>query len=527
MKRWRSKIRNFKHSNDMVSEVIGTVVLLGIAVAVFSTMYVMVISSPSPPSSTIVNLVGTVEGNNIIIEHRGGESLGLDSKITISIGSEVKQICIGDENYLDDDAKKDGMWNVGEKLVYPFSYSLDYNCAEIVATNEESNSLVMIGTLDITPDCDIGIKQTVSNKSPFVGNKVNLTTRITMYRGDIAATSVKINNKLPDGLTYYTSFTNQGVYDPISGIWEINNLGIGESVFLNVTADVTSTGTTEFTQLAILLDGSRSINKSEWKIMIEGLADAIKNPYYFPHSGDIELTVIQFGGGAISRAQLEVGPVIVTEANYISVSNQIKDLILTGRKMGGNTPMACAINLAADIISGDPNNHLIGTDWEGKESTNTDFKRQVINIVTDGQPNIICNEGEYSGTWPGSNAKPDEYTQGKASTEIARDYLYKLIGMNSDDGDELDAVAVGDETDVDWMRDCLVIPQPGYDSWPPPGPGWVRPVDSYQEFADSIHELFEVLFSDITHSVEIISSTPIDINPHNDKSSIMMSPTLP
>ena len=59
------------------------------------------------------------------------------------------------------------------------------------------------------------------------------------------------------------------------------------------------------TQLAMILDGSGSISSSDFNIMKEGLARSIENASIFPHDGNVELTVIQFGG---TKAQKELGP---------------------------------------------------------------------------------------------------------------------------------------------------------------------------------------------------------------------------
>ena len=83
MKSWGNNIRKLKDSNEMVSEILGTVLLFGIVVAIFSTMYVSVVSYPTPGPSVFVNLVGTVEGKNIIIQHRGGDALSLNTKFQI------------------------------------------------------------------------------------------------------------------------------------------------------------------------------------------------------------------------------------------------------------------------------------------------------------------------------------------------------------------------------------------------------------------------------------------------------------
>jgi hypothetical protein len=55
----------------------------------------------------------------------------------------------------------------------------------------------------------------------------------------------------------------------------------------------------------------------------------------------------------------------------------------------------------------------------------------------------------------------------------------------------------------------------------------VRAVSDYEEFADSVHELFDILFGDIVHSAEITSSIPIDVDPENNKASGTITPILP
>ena len=509
MKKQKRTLRRFKDSNDMVSEVIGTVLLLGITVALFSTLYVTVISHPAPPDPTFVNLVGTVEGNNIILEHRGGDPLDLDTKISITIGDEIKDITIGDENYLDEDTRSDNQWNVGERLVYPFEYNLDNAKAEVLSVDGKSNSIIMTGTIDITPECDIGLKQTTDTRFPPVGSTVIVTTKATMYWGNIDATSVIINNILPDNLDYQSHLTNQGCYDSDTGIWEIDSLVSGGSVMLDISAIVTSTGVSEFTQLAILLDGSSTINSDEWDIMRTGLADAVEEPIYFPHDGSVELTIIQFGGndngGDSPRAKIEIGPIIVND-NYMDISNDIRSL----DKIGGMTPTPCAIYLAADTLSSSPN-----------FDANT---RQIINLVTDGKPNCVWSgiPGDYTGN-PGNSG------QSKESTESARDYLLSKLEM-TDNKDEFDAEAIGPVPEIDWLRDSIVWP--GSYEWEstspsPPGPGWVRAVSDYDEFASGVHELFDILFGDIIHSAEIISSTPIDVDAENNKASGTITPILP
>ncbi|OQB25717.1 MAG: Disaggregatase related repeat protein [Chloroflexi bacterium ADurb.Bin180] len=99
------------------------------------------------------------------------------------------------------------------------------------------------------------------------------------------------------------------------------------------------------TQLAVLLDGSRSID--DWQLAINGLRLAINDPN-FPKDGSVELTVIQFGHRVSRR---EVGPVVITSGNYTEIRSRINNIEMLGN-FGHGTPMACAFYRLRDLWSG-------------------------------------------------------------------------------------------------------------------------------------------------------------------------------
>lgn len=219
------------------------------------------------------------------------------------------------------------------------------------------------------------------------------------------------------------------------------------------------------TQYALILDGSNSIIADDWNIMRQSIADSIREPEYLPHDGSVELTVIQFGTN-LYCAEVVVSPTIVTNANYDSIATQIE----TMAQGQGWTPMAAAIYLAANQLYNSPN-------------FNPSY-RQVINLVTDGVPNICSGPEDFCGdTWT-------TQAQGEICAENAKDYLLNLLQM-TENQDEFDSVAVVLGPDVDWLRYNIVWPQPGYNDWPPDGPGWVREVDNYDIFSEIFSYIFE------------------------------------
>jgi len=235
MKKWKKNIRSFKDSNSMVAEIIGTVLLLGIAVAIFSTLYVVVFAYPFPTSSPNVTLIGTIEGSNIIIEHHSGEALSLDTEILIGGSDDANSFIVRD--FLDNESKSDGVWNIGERIVYPFEYNISCTQAEIMTVDIESNSVILVGTLDIHPECDIGVKYTIDEQYLSMGDNLKpFNVTATNYKGDINKTGVKISITLPKDSIHRNNNTGKGNYNHNTGIWSINNLAVGESVALTINA---------------------------------------------------------------------------------------------------------------------------------------------------------------------------------------------------------------------------------------------------------------------------------------------------
>ncbi len=141
---------------------------------------------------------------------------------------------------------------------------------------------------------------------------MNFTICVTNPIDGTPAVNIEILNILSKNFSYFSNVTARGFYNSNTGIWNIPFLEPGESACLVVTAIVVLTSTP--TQLAMILDGSGSISSSDWNLMKEGLARSIENSSIFPHDGNVELTVIQFGE---TKAQVELAPTIVTKNNYV------------------------------------------------------------------------------------------------------------------------------------------------------------------------------------------------------------------
>ena len=102
-------------------------------------------------------------------------------------------------------------------------------------------------------------------------------------------------------------------------------------------------------QLAVLLDGSGSMDASEWNTEITGLYNAIIDPACMPEHS-VELTVIQFAGDLPGGARTEVPPTVITNSNRNSIAADVLNIV----HVEGITPIEAGIKLAVDELMGSP-----------------------------------------------------------------------------------------------------------------------------------------------------------------------------
>ena len=237
-------------------------------------------------------------------------------------------------------------------------------------------------------------------------------------------------------------------------------------------------------QVGMVLDGSSSINSTNWDIIVTGLAASVNNSDCMPHDGSVELTVIQFAGWSSPGAQLEIGPVVITAANAADVASNITAI----SQMTGYTPLSCGIRLAADTLAASSN-------------FDPDIK-QAINIVTDGVPNRCC-PGEWDCIAGGGGCGVGGCDEAYDSAVAARNYTITTLNM-TDDQDEIDVEGIGiTDANRDWLKNNIILPATGYshppEGWPPPGPGWVRVFATFAEFIPSLCEKFQfIVYGSIT-----------------------------
>lgn len=180
-----------KRLQSAVSEVVGTILLLSISIALFSVVYIAFFSiQPSTPSPSS-NIIASVEGNNIIFEHRSGEPLSLDTRIIINIGGNKYEVPV---NLILQDTNGDGLWNVGERAIYN---ATDIGSLQTEATviDVKSNSIIMQGVL----------KKGLTIEKPYV-----VTKPVISFSSHTAQLSMNYNFKNYSGYLRFLYKTSSG-----------------------------------------------------------------------------------------------------------------------------------------------------------------------------------------------------------------------------------------------------------------------------------------------------------------------------
>ena len=206
----------FKKNNKAVSEVLGTILLLVISVSLFSVIYASFFAIDVTPNTPSVNIVGAIKQDSLILEHCGGESLSLGTKVLLDFtpdGSTRKSVIIDEENYLELDEKQDGEWNIGEDFSLVLSNIPEYqefNPVGIMVVDVVSDSVVMYGTLQGTMQqvlsADLGVNSLVCNPSAVSTSGSIISVSFTV---------LNFNEKPANGFNYSISVDGTEK-DPVS-----------------------------------------------------------------------------------------------------------------------------------------------------------------------------------------------------------------------------------------------------------------------------------------------------------------------
>ncbi len=134
---------SFLKKEHAVSEIVGTLILIVIAVSTFSAVSIIILSpwsNFSDVETPQVLLVGSIHNTDVLIEHQGGIPLETKTKITITIDGTADTFRVNDFNYwLDQNG--DGLWTVGERVIYPAG-NLQGKQVSCVIIDVDKNSII-------------------------------------------------------------------------------------------------------------------------------------------------------------------------------------------------------------------------------------------------------------------------------------------------------------------------------------------------------------------------------------------------
>jgi hypothetical protein len=220
-------------------------------------------------------------------------------------------------------------------------------------------------------------------------------------------------------------------------------------------------------QLCLVLDGSSSVTATEWNTTKESIAEAVVA--VVPRNSTVEITVVQFGyPSGDGYAAVEVSRTLITGSSYGTVANNIRAMT----QGGGSTATVHGLYLGWKTLRG--------------SSRFNASSRQVINLVTDGLPNVR-----------NSNATSD--LDGSGSINVKDDAIAVVTEATSQGLDELDVEAIAMKAnDTDWFKNWLVQPQPGIVAPPFNKGGWIRILTNITEFKNTINQKFEVVIPEFS-----------------------------
>lgn len=144
-------LKRFNTNKFAVTEVFGTLLILVISVSLFSIVYALVLTMPPLPQTNSTDIYLSYNGTKIFLTNSGGNELNLNTKINIKIDSETPLVMNAQEG-LDTKAIEDNLWGFGEQFVYDASedgVELLNHHVEVTIINEESNSIIFIGNLNV------------------------------------------------------------------------------------------------------------------------------------------------------------------------------------------------------------------------------------------------------------------------------------------------------------------------------------------------------------------------------------------
>jgi hypothetical protein len=137
-----------KGSSKAISEIISTILLLSISLALLCVVYLIVMNNATSPSTTThvstAHIIASANETNVFLQNNGGIPLSLDTQLVITIGGQ--DFYVSAKDYIID-TNGDGQWNIGEQIKFnPLTIDSLYGLEVLIKViNLDTNSMIMAG----------------------------------------------------------------------------------------------------------------------------------------------------------------------------------------------------------------------------------------------------------------------------------------------------------------------------------------------------------------------------------------------
>lgn len=268
----------------------------------------------------------------------------------------------------------------------------------------------------VTPQsADLSIAKTVDNPNPTLGQQI--AYRLTVRNdGPTAASGVRVEDRLPAGLTFVSAAPSRGTYDEVSGDWSVGTLDAGANASLLIVA--TFQGPDRVTNVATVTsdvpDPDGGNNRAEITVPAQladiSLAKTVNN--VAPNRGDnVTFTISVQNAGPAAATGVRVSEPLASGLSFVSAApsqgsyDPATGLWLVGRvAASGSATLSLvatvtgvgAITNVAELIALDqfdpdstPNNGAAGEDDRASVTlAGQSVDLSVSKTVDNGSPNV-------------------------------------------------------------------------------------------------------------------------------------------
>ncbi|MBN2602609.1 MAG: type IV pilin [Candidatus Thermoplasmatota archaeon] len=422
-------MNNRNIENLAVSEILGSMLILSITVAIFASIYVGVLSERPEIETPIVTIKGSLIEDFVILTHYGGEPLSLDTKIKINIANSSENITV--KNYLEDSYKLDGEWNIGETITYQIS-NYTGKQVEVIVVDFNSKDIVFQGFVKDTFS-DISWYSNISGGPDMIYILSN-SFAIVVYSADndsgiIETIKIESNGDIGekiDALIFDTKYCEEpNVFQVSNNIFAIAYNGQGNKGTL-LTVNIDSKGEISDVVLdTLIFDSNQGLNTDVTHVSGDIFAIAYRGQGY---KGTLK-TVEIFGNGQISdsvKDSLVFEPLQATETSIVWISeNMIAIAYRQSDKEG-------IVKTAAILSNGEISDTVIDSlEFEGDEGID---------------PEIIHVTGTiYAIAYEGPDDKGYLTTIDISSVGDINDTIIDTYIFDSDQGKEPDIIQISEE----------------------------------------------------------------------------------